>query len=89
MAPQKQPDGSFLIFRPVAPKVQFPFVVAHQDTGSFAKALVDMPPGKDLLGGSETMTWPEWMTLWGDILEVKAGFKQVWGTSSLETSQNR
>jgi len=77
MAPQKQPDGSFLAFRPVAPNVQFPFVDTHRDTGPFVKALVDLPPGKELLGASQTMTWPEWMALWGKILGVHAGFKQV------------
>lgn len=56
MAPQKQPDGSFLTFRPVGPQVKFPFVVTHQDTGAFVKALVDLPPGKDLLGVSQVMT---------------------------------
>jgi NmrA-like family len=56
MAPQKQLDGSFLTLRPVGPNVQFPFVVTHQDTGAFVKALVDLPPGKDLLGVSQTMT---------------------------------
>ncbi|KAE9362806.1 NAD(P)-binding protein [Stipitochalara longipes BDJ] len=79
MAPQKQVDGSFLTLRPVGPHVQFPFVVTHEDTGSFVKALVDLPAGKDLLGVSQTMTWPEWMKLWGEILGVKAGFKQVSG----------
>jgi hypothetical protein len=79
MAPQRQPDGSFLTFRPVGPDVQFPFVDTHRDTGSFVKVLVDLLPGKDLLGVSQSMTWPEWMKLWGDILGVKAGFVQVSG----------
>jgi hypothetical protein len=79
MAPQKQPDGSFLTFRPVGPNLQFPFVDTHRDTGSFVKALVDLPPGKDLLGVSQSMTWLEWMKLWGNILGVKAGFKKVSG----------
>jgi hypothetical protein len=77
MAPQKQPDGSFLTFRPVPLEVQFPFVVTHRDTGSFVLALVDMQPGKHLLGVSQTMTWPEWMALWGIFLGVKVRFKQV------------
>lgn len=54
-----------------------PFVVAHEDTGAFVKALVDLPPGKNLLGVSEHMTWPEWTKLWGEVLGVKATFKQV------------
>jgi hypothetical protein len=49
-------------------------VVPQRDTGPFVKALVDVPPGKDLLVVSQNMTSPEWMTLWGDILGVKAGF---------------
>jgi hypothetical protein len=44
---------------------------------SKVKALVDVPPGKDLLVVSQNMTSPEFMTLWGDILGVKAGFKQA------------
>jgi hypothetical protein len=77
MAPLKQPDGTFLVLRPMAASCQLPIVVAHRDTGSFVKALVDMPPGKDLLGVSQTMSWPEWTALWGRILGVKASFKEV------------
>ncbi|KAF4631244.1 hypothetical protein G7Y89_g6884 [Cudoniella acicularis] len=77
MAPRKQADGSFLTLRPVTPDAVIPFVVTQKDTGAFVKALVDLPPGKDLHGVSQFMTWPEWMELWGEILGVKAGFRQV------------
>ena len=77
LAPQKQPDGSFIVQRTFSPNCKMPFVVTHKDTGAFVKALVDLPPGKDLLGVSEHMTWPEWTKLWGDTLGVKATFKQV------------
>ena len=77
MAPQKQPDGSFLIERTFSMDYKMPFVVTYADTGVFVKALVDLPPGKNLLGVSEHMTWPEWTKLWGDILGVKATYKQV------------
>lgn len=77
LAPKKQPDGSFWIQRTFGPEYQMPFVVPHEDTGVFVKALVDLPPGKNILGVSENMTWPEWAELWGDILGVKATFKQV------------
>ena len=77
LAPQKQPDGSFLIQRTFGPDFKMPFVVAHKDTGAFVKALVDLPPGKDLHGASEHMTWPEWTKLWGEVMGVKATFKQV------------
>ncbi|KAI9660352.1 MAG: hypothetical protein M1821_009702 [Bathelium mastoideum] len=77
LVPQKQSDGSFLVQRTSAPEYKVPFAVAHADTGSFVKALVDLPPGKNLLGVSESMSWPEWTRLWGDVLGVKATFKQV------------
>jgi hypothetical protein len=77
LRPQKQPDGSFLIKRTFSPEFKMPFVVAEEDTGAFVKALVDLPPGKDLLGCSELLTWPEWAKIWGDTLGVTATFKQV------------
>lgn len=77
MMPQKQPDGSFLVTRPVGPNVQFPFVDTDRDTGAFVKALVDTPAGIELLGVSESMTWPEWTKLWGDVHGVRTEYKQV------------
>ncbi|EHK96064.1 hypothetical protein M7I_8245 [Glarea lozoyensis 74030] len=77
MAPIKQPDGGFVISRPVPADQMYPFVVAHRDTGAFVKALVDAPPGLNLMGASQFMTWPEWTKTWGDVLGVKAEFKTV------------
>jgi hypothetical protein len=78
MAPQKQVDGSFLTLRLVTPGLQFSFVVMERDTGEFVKVVVvDLEAGRELLGVSETMTWSEWMELWGRVWGVKAGFKQV------------
>ncbi|CCD49172.1 hypothetical protein ACHAPF_000580 [Botrytis cinerea] len=77
MAPQKQDDGSFLFERPLSPDSIVEFVVTQKDTGIFVKALIDMRPGKNLLGVSDRMTWKEWAKIWGDALGVEAGFKQV------------
>jgi hypothetical protein len=77
LAPQKQSDGSFLVKRTFSPSCEIPFVVTHKDTGAFVKALVDLPPGTDLLSVSEQMTWPKWTEAWSDTLKVKATFKQV------------
>ncbi|KAF7893899.1 hypothetical protein EAF00_007413 [Botryotinia globosa] len=77
MAPQKQDDGSFLIERPLSPDSVVDFVVTQKDTGEFVKALIEMPPGKNLIGVSERMTWKEWTEIWGDALGVEAGFRQV------------
>ncbi|TVY83736.1 NmrA-like family domain-containing protein [Lachnellula suecica] len=77
MAPQKQADGSFIIQRPWAPDFVLPWVVTHKDTGAFVKALVDSPPGTNLLGTSEDMTMTDWTKLWGETLGEKASVKQV------------
>ncbi|KAF7935014.1 uncharacterized protein EAE98_003059 [Botrytis deweyae] len=77
MAPQKQVDGSFLFERPLSPDSVVEFVVTQRDTGGFVKALIEMSPGKNLIGVSERMTWKEWTKIWGDALGVKAEFRQV------------
>lgn len=77
LAPQKQADGSFVMSRPTAPSFRMPNIVTHRDTGAFVKALVDLPPGKDLLGVSEWMTFSEWMGVWGRVLGVVARYQQI------------
>jgi len=77
MAPQKQADGSYLFVRPVPPEEVYPMVVAERDTGAFVRALIDVPPGKQLHGVSEYMTWPEFTKLWGEIHGVKTAYKPI------------
>lgn len=78
MGPQRQADGTFILSRPSSASLRMPHVVAHKDTGAFVKALVlDLPPGKDLLGVSEWMTLPDWVEVWGRVLGKKTGYKQV------------
>ncbi|ESZ94819.1 putative hscarg dehydrogenase [Sclerotinia borealis F-4128] len=77
MAPQKQPDGSFLVMRPLRPDSVNEFMVAHRDTGVYVKALLDMPAGTNLIGVSQRMTWAEWTKVWGATLGVQAEFKHV------------
>ncbi|KAH6892038.1 hypothetical protein B0T10DRAFT_482865 [Thelonectria olida] len=77
LAPQKQPDGSFLLTRTTSPTFRMPHIVTHKDTGPFVKALIDIPPGKDILATSEYMTFPEYAEAWGRVLGVKTTYKQV------------
>lgn len=77
LAPQKQPDGSFIMSRTTPPTFKMPLIVTHKDTGAFVKALIDIPPGKDILAVSEYMTFPDWMEIWGRVLGVKASYKQL------------
>jgi len=41
------------------------------------KALIEAPPGKDMLGVSEKMGWEAWTELWSSILGVRARYVQV------------
>lgn len=78
LAPQKQADGDFVMTRPTSPEFKMPHVVAEKDTGAFVKALVvDLPPGKDLLGVSEWITFPRFVEVWGRVLGVKTGYRQI------------
>ncbi|EHK39351.1 hypothetical protein TRIATDRAFT_48067 [Trichoderma atroviride IMI 206040] len=77
MAPLRQPDGMYLTKRPFSADVQMPFVVPGRDTGAFVKALLDVSPGKTLVGVSEMMTFPTWMEIWGRVLGVQAAYQEV------------
>ncbi|KAM0445309.1 hypothetical protein ACHAPV_008383 [Trichoderma viride] len=77
MAPLRQPDGMYLTKRPFSGDVQVPFVVPDRDTGAFVKALLDVSPGKTLVGVSEMMTFPTWMEIWGRVLDVQAAYQEV------------
>lgn len=78
MAPQKQPDGSFLVKRTFSPGLRMPFVDPQADTGELVKALVlDLPIGTHVLAASEFLTLPEWTEMWAKTLGVKAIYEHV------------
>ncbi|KAI9673858.1 MAG: hypothetical protein M1817_002064 [Caeruleum heppii] len=72
MVPQKQPDGVYKFLMPGSLDKPYPLVDAHKDTGSFVKALTQLPPGQHLLGAGEMMTLRDYFTLWAEITGVKA-----------------
>jgi hypothetical protein len=76
-APRKQPDGSFVFERIFSPDWICPFIVADKDTGRFVKALIGLPPGTNLEATSEALTFPQFAQLWGDVLGLRATYKQV------------
>lgn len=77
MAPQKQPDGSFLLARTTPLSFEMPFVVARRDTGPFVKALLDLPVGKTLLAVSAYMKMDDYAELWGRVNGVKTTYKEI------------
>lgn len=50
----------------------------RRDTGHFARALVQLPPGKNVLAHGTMISWKDCMALWAKILKVPGGYyKQV------------
>ncbi|KAF4494137.1 nitrogen metabolic regulation nmr [Fusarium agapanthi] len=77
LGPKLQPGGSYLVSRNTPPDFKMPFIAVERDTGSFVKALVDLPPNKHVMGVSEEMTLPEWVEIWGRVNGVKASYKEI------------
>ena len=50
---------------------------AVRDTGAFVKALLQAPPGKNVLGYGSLISKNNFMRLWSSILNVEGVFKQV------------
>ena len=73
----QQADGSFLLTKPHSGEAKIPMVVTNADTGAFVRALVESPPGINLLGYGSLLGWSEYTELWASILGVKASFKEV------------
>lgn len=77
MAPQKQPDGSFLLTKTTPLSYKMPLVVARRDAGQFVKAVMNLPIGKNLAGVSAHMTFVEFAEIWGRVHGVKCEYKQI------------
>ncbi|KAJ5920620.1 hypothetical protein N7516_011478 [Penicillium verrucosum] len=87
--PTKQADGTFVLGVPIDGDALVPMVEARQDTGKelewlrsnaggkFVKALVQVEPGKNLLGYGSFISWNEFAVLWGKIHGVECRFVRV------------
>lgn len=51
--------------------VKAPFIEPRADVGHFVKMLVDVEPGKNLLGVASWVSWNEWMDLFGKRVGAK------------------
>ncbi|KAI6747667.1 hypothetical protein HG530_015775 [Fusarium avenaceum] len=75
--PTKQPDGTFRFSLPLDGDAPVPLVDARVDTGKFAKALVQVEPGKNLLGYGSLISWNEFAALWGKVHGVTCLYERV------------
>lgn len=51
--------------------------VQLKDQGSFAKALVDMPPGKHLIGAGSYISFKGWCDIFSKVNNVPCVFEQM------------
>ena len=63
-------DGT-VVFHPFIPKAPIPTVVAGEDTGPFVHALLQSPPGKNLIGVRRWMSMEEYVQTFSEVLGVK------------------
>ncbi|KAH7183924.1 hypothetical protein DER44DRAFT_834986 [Fusarium oxysporum] len=75
--PNKQPDGTFKLSLPTDGDAPVPLVEPRQDTGKFAKALVQVEPGKNLLGYGSLISWNEFAALWGKVHGVTCRYERL------------
>jgi len=72
----KEADGSFLLKVPGSGDVPIPLVVPS-DAGYYVRAIMEVGPGKNVLGFSDRMTWDEYVKLWSSITGVPAKFSKT------------
>ncbi|GKT46034.1 NmrA-like family domain-containing protein 1 [Colletotrichum spaethianum] len=71
--PRKQPDGTFVFNLPASGDALIPMVEARH----FVKALVEVEPGKNLLGYGSLISWNKFAELWGQFHGVTCRFERV------------
>ena len=55
-----------------------PMIDTRRDTGYFVRALVQHPPGKNVLAYGSLISWKDYMTLWAQTLKLPGGYyKQI------------
>ncbi|GFF43119.1 nmrA-like family domain-containing protein 1 [Aspergillus udagawae] len=72
-----QSDGTYLLSLPTDGDAPVPMVEARHDTGNFVNALLQVEPGKNLLGYSSMLSWNEFAALWGKIHGVTCRFQRL------------
>lgn len=77
-APNQLSPGHHKMTLPCSPTTSIPLVDARKDTGPFVRALLQIPPGVNLLGETSLVSWTEYMRVWGKLLGVaKSEYEDV------------
>lgn len=62
---------------PTSPEVLIPHLDPANDTGPWARALLQLPPNSVLMATSEWLTWPQWIKIFGEVTGLKTSYKQT------------
>jgi hypothetical protein len=54
-----------------------PHLDPRKDTGPFVRALLQLPPRSTLMAASEWLTWPDWIKIFGKVMNVTTSYKQI------------
>ncbi|KAJ5689729.1 hypothetical protein N7462_004121 [Penicillium macrosclerotiorum] len=71
--PRKQPDGTWRLAMVGKGDTPIPQLLAGQDTGFLVRALLQVAPGKNLLGTCKMLTWKEYLKVWCETQQVPYG----------------
>ena len=75
---RQQADGTFVLSLTADPDAPTPMIDTRKDTGHFVRALIQLPPGKNLLAYGSMISWKDYMTLWAKTLKLPGGrYKQL------------
>ncbi|KAH8806092.1 hypothetical protein F5884DRAFT_846564 [Xylogone sp. PMI_703] len=77
MAPQKQTDGSFVLFLPGSGDSLHPIIDVEHDRGIFVHALTCISPGKKVLACRAMISNNDYMAMWSRINKVPARFQEI------------
>lgn len=62
---------------PTKPDMLIPHLDPRKDTGTWARALLQLPANSSLMATSEWLTWPDWIKTWGEVTGVDTSYKQT------------
>lgn len=71
------PDGTFQMSFPTTATAKIPHLEVNKDTGPFAYAVSQMPPGKTYLAEGTTCSWPEFLSTWGEVNNVGTKYVEL------------
>lgn len=76
-SPRKAEDGVYEQVSNVGEDVIHPWTDTKGDTGKFVRALTQTSPGKNLKGVSQTLSYGDYLKLWGEVNGVPTRYVKI------------